>query len=92
MSADFDVAVSGAGQYQLGRSKEAALRIRHPTVSRRHAILIISDDDMIVYLRHDSGTNGTFLNGRKIQKVEPLEDGDQVKVGEVTLTARIKKT
>ncbi len=46
---------------------------------------------MVAYLRHDAGAAGTFLNGRKIQRVEPLQDGDQVKVGDVQLAVKIKK-
>ncbi len=49
----FDVAVSVAGEHQLGRSEQAVLRIRDATVSRRHAIVIISDDGGI----HLTGVN-----------------------------------
>jgi pSer/pThr/pTyr-binding forkhead associated (FHA) protein len=38
-----------------------------------------------VTLEHAGGANGTRLNGRPIDKPEPLSDGDEIGIGEVTL-------
>ena len=83
--------VSVPGEHVLGRSPEAPLRVDHPTVSRRHAAVILSDDRTSAYLRHEGGINGTRLNGKLVEKLMPLSDGDVVRVGEVELRAVVAR-
>ena len=83
--------VSASGEHVLGRSPEAALRVDHPTVSRRHAAVILSDDRKSAYLRHEGGINGTRLNGKLVDKLTPLADGDVVRVGEIELRAALAR-
>jgi len=83
--------VSASGEHVLGRSPEAALRVDHPTVSRRHAAVILSDDRKSAYLRHEGGLNGTRLNGKLVEKLTPLADGDVVRVGDVELRAALAR-
>lgn len=53
--------------------------ISDPTVSGHHAVIIISDDTMVI---EDLGsTNGTYINGEKIDMPYKLEDGLQIMVG-----------
>jgi pSer/pThr/pTyr-binding forkhead associated (FHA) protein len=86
-----DVAARDVGAHELGRAMEAALRVDHPTVSRRHARIIIADDRGIVYLQDAGGQNGTRLNGKDIDKLAPLSDGDRVGIGEVELRVALKR-
>jgi pSer/pThr/pTyr-binding forkhead associated (FHA) protein len=67
------------------------LRIDHPTVSRRHARLILGDDRAMVYLQDQGGANGTRLNGKEIAKLAPIADGDTVGIGEVELTVSLER-
>jgi pSer/pThr/pTyr-binding forkhead associated (FHA) protein len=82
--AGFDLAVTGPGLHDLGREPGLTLRIDHPSVSRRHARLVLSDD-LGVFLQDLGGANGTQLNGKDVEKPEPLRDGDVVRLGEVEL-------
>jgi hypothetical protein len=87
----FDLTAKEPGAHELGRSTEAPLRVNHPTVSRKHARIILSDDRGIVYVQDAGGANGTRLNGKAIEKLAPLSDGDRVGVGEVELTVSLKR-
>jgi DNA-binding winged helix-turn-helix (wHTH) protein len=72
------------GENVLGRVEDAAAWIESDSVSRRHARLTISGDRAVV---EDLGSkNGTFLNGRRIEKPQVLSDGDEIRLGQVTLT------
>ncbi len=81
--------VSGPGEHAIGRSPEAALRVDHPTVSRRHATVIVSDDRTAAYLRHEGGLNGTRLNAKLVEKLTPLTDGDVLSMGDVELRVAV---
>ncbi|MCA9297743.1 MAG: GGDEF domain-containing protein, partial [Phycisphaerales bacterium] len=70
------------GEYVMGRSTEAGVTIDDPSISRKHARLLISQDGCII---EDLGSsNGTELNDAKIDVV-PLRDGDIVRVGNTVL-------
>lgn len=59
------------------------------TLSRRHAKIVARDGD--VFLSEEIGTaNGTWINGGKVSKGEEVEvdDGDEIKLGRVTLRFR----
>jgi pSer/pThr/pTyr-binding forkhead associated (FHA) protein len=60
---------------QLGGDPE--LSRRHARVSRAEAGLVVEDL---------GSTNGTFVNGSRIDSPQPLVPGDRVEVGETTLT------
>lgn len=87
----FDLSVREPGAHELGRATEAPLRVNHPTVSRKHARVILSDDRGIAYLQDAGGANGTRLNGKAIEKLAPLTDGDRVGIGEVELKVVLKR-
>ena len=62
----------------LGRSRDCDVRLSDLNVSRRHAEIREQDDGWILV---DLGsTNGTLLNGRKVDR-EQLSDGDTITVG-----------
>jgi pSer/pThr/pTyr-binding forkhead associated (FHA) protein len=62
----------------LGRSRECDVRVADLNVSRRHAEVRDEDGD---YILVDLGsTNGTLLNGRRVD-TQRLEDGDTITVG-----------
>jgi pSer/pThr/pTyr-binding forkhead associated (FHA) protein len=50
-----------------------------PEVSRRHAVLVASSDGLAI---EDLGsTNGTWVNGERIARPEPIRAGDEVRFG-----------
>jgi len=68
----------------LGRGADADLRLDDPSVSRRHAEIVLSDPPRV----NDLGsTNGTFLDGERVQSAE-LYDGARVGIGSMTLVFR----
>lgn len=66
---------------QIGRSADNGLPINDAEVSRRHAQLVqLSDGN---YTIEDLGsTNGTFVNGVRIQTATRLQEGDTVDFGD----------
>lgn len=63
----------------IGRSSDNSIIINDNTVSRRHATLIISQNEFSV---KDLGSaNGTFVNGMRVAGVSRLQVNDILKVG-----------
>lgn len=72
-------------QTTLGRSREADIRIDDPSCSRLHALLNYRNHDSPdqapdVSLRDLGSSNGTFLNGERIEEA-PLKDHDKLVLG-----------
>ncbi|MGA2450791.1 MAG: GGDEF domain-containing protein [Polyangiaceae bacterium] len=72
----------------VGRGKTAHVRIDDPGASRSHARIVVSDDGK--YVLEDLGsTNGTFVDGVRVERVE-LKSGDRIRFGaSVTLSFAI---
>ncbi len=64
----------------VGRAVTTDLPIFDPTVSRRHAELVHTNDGVTV--RDIGSSNGTFVNGSRVTKTS-LSDGDAVTFGKV---------
>jgi pSer/pThr/pTyr-binding forkhead associated (FHA) protein len=62
----------------IGRSSELDMVLVEDMVSRKHAK--ITTDDKSVSIQDLGSTNGTFVNGEKIRKVE-LKYGDRILIG-----------
>jgi pSer/pThr/pTyr-binding forkhead associated (FHA) protein len=75
----------GAGSATLGRSRESALVLDDPAISRQHALLVVSADGVMV--RDLGSAGGTFLNGRRISE-EYLKLGDVLGMGSFTIVVR----
>lgn len=70
--------------FTIGRDFENTLCLANPTISRRHAELLIIDNDLFV--RDTNSRNGTFLNGRRIDNFERLRPGDMLQFGAAVFT------
>lgn len=67
----------------VGRAERADFVLDAALVSRLHCRLSAAADNVeVVDLK---STNGTFVNGKRVQKAR-LGDGDTLRVGRVTLT------
>jgi hypothetical protein len=67
------------GRYVIGRDYECDLRLTHDSVSRRHAMLTsVEGQWMVVDL---GSTNGTRINGWRLQVQTPLRPGDVLDLG-----------
>jgi DNA-binding winged helix-turn-helix (wHTH) protein len=78
------------GENLLGRVEEGRVWIESPTVSRRHARILVEGDR--AFLEDLASKNGTFLRGERIASPAPLADGDEIRLGRVTLTLRIMRS
>jgi hypothetical protein len=66
------------GAMQIGRSDESDIALNDPSVSRTHAV--IDTEGLAPTVRDLGSTNGTFVNGKRVQR-ESLRDGDDVRFG-----------
>ena len=70
----------------LGRDQQCGICIDAPSVSRRHARIVITDSDVSL---HDLGSkNGTRIGRMLIKSAVPLHNGDRIQLGSITLTFR----
>jgi pSer/pThr/pTyr-binding forkhead associated (FHA) protein len=71
----------------IGRGREAGVCLRHASVSRRHASL--SNTTAGFELRDCQSTNGTFVNGRRIDQPQLVKDGDRLTFGDISLVVEV---
>jgi DNA-binding winged helix-turn-helix (wHTH) protein len=81
-----DVVLRG-GNNLLGRDPEARVVLDHPSVSRRHAHIVV-DDDGEARIEDLGSRNGTYLRGKRLTGVLSLADGDAIRLGSVDMTYR----
>jgi hypothetical protein len=62
----------------VGRSSELDMVLVEDMVSRRHAKLTVTGDQM--FIQDLGSTNGTFVNGEKIKR-SALSEGDRILIG-----------
>lgn len=63
----------------IGRGDEADVRIEEQRVSRKHAVIKVSQDGQTI-IEDQGSSNGTFVNGVQVHRQE-LKDGDRIQVG-----------
>jgi DNA-binding winged helix-turn-helix (wHTH) protein len=76
----------GDGVHVIGRDDEVAIPLSSPTVSRRHAKIVIAG--AVATLEDAGSKNGTFVRGQAVTSPLQLADGDQIKIGAFQLTFR----
>jgi serine phosphatase RsbU (regulator of sigma subunit) len=70
------------GTHLIGRADDAALKLVQPSVSRRHAEIVVEGTQATV---RDLGShNGTLLNGAKVDDPMPIKAGDVIEVANIT--------
>ncbi len=67
------------GLYTIGRGDACKIRLRHPEVSERHALLTLRETGVTIEDLHSS--NGTIVGGRPIQEPTRLRADDVVSLG-----------
>jgi pilus assembly protein CpaF len=74
------------GEVTLGRSRGCGVVLRDPSVSRGHALLSVRQGR--VTLQDLRSSNGTYVNGKRLEKETVVEDGDRLVIGETELFLR----
>jgi DNA-binding winged helix-turn-helix (wHTH) protein len=78
--------VLAQGENLLGRQAGAVAWLDSPSVSRRHARIVVSGATATI---EDLGSrNGTRVAGRAVEGRVPLSDGDEIRLGSVAMTFR----
>jgi EAL domain-containing protein (putative c-di-GMP-specific phosphodiesterase class I) len=72
--------------FSVGRQPENELCVANPTVSKRHAELVLAEGRLLV--RDLGSRNGTFLNGQRVGELEEVRDGDRLQFGTALFTVR----
>jgi hypothetical protein len=69
------------GASLLGRGPECDIVLRDPSISRRHARLIVADDGVV--LTDLDSTVGVLVNGERIMGSSPVSPGDAITFGSI---------
>lgn len=71
----------------IGRQHDCAVCLDDPAVSRRHARIVREGN---TYHIEDLGSsNGTYVNGARIERKQPLREGDTLQIGPYVLSLRL---
>lgn len=78
--------ILGQSQITIGRHPQAVLRFdpdQDLDVSSQHAVVTLVRDTWV--LRDLGSTNGTFVNGKRLERARVAKAGDVIKVGSTEL-------
>ena len=73
----------------IGRLDDNDLVLQTPALSRRHALLAAGPGSYT--LTDLQSSNGTYLNHELVKRPMPLNDGDEIQIGEVVLRYRVNR-
>jgi len=77
------------GENLIGRGGDARIVTESVRVSRHHARILVSRDGIVI---EDLGSkNGTFVGGRRIDGPTTLTNGDEVRIGDVSVVFRCRE-
>ncbi|HXO21692.1 MAG TPA: FHA domain-containing protein [Thermoanaerobaculia bacterium] len=74
------------GEVTVGRSRSCGVVLRDPSVSRGHALLSVTP--VRIAIQDMRSSNGTYLNGRRLEAETELADGDRLVIGETEIYLR----
>lgn len=80
-------AVRVTGKLDIGRHPKNEMALADPDVSRRHASVILMEDGLFV--TDHASSNGTFVNGRRVNEPVPVSEGDLIRVGGSEFVVRL---
>ncbi len=77
------------GEVVLGRGADDVIEFDSPTVSRRHARILVGEQ---ITLEDLGSKNGTFVRDRSVKQPVRLSDGDRIRIGSFLLTFRARSS
>ena len=69
------------GMNRIGRAADNDIILQNLAASSHHAEIFYDPNSDKVYIRDLKSTNGTYVNGKRIQKPKILEQDDQIRIG-----------
>lgn len=75
------VVTINSSPFRIGRLPDLSLTLSSNSVSKQHAELVVQDGELTV--RDLGSTNGTFVNGQRIQQPTPLHADDLLQLASV---------
>jgi pSer/pThr/pTyr-binding forkhead associated (FHA) protein len=75
----------------IGRASSFAKFDQDPEMSRKHLLVKVNDSGEI-FIEDQGSTNGSFLNGKRLQGMHIVRPNDEVRVGSILLRCRAKTT
>lgn len=80
--------VAVENEVSIGRADVSDIVLGDGGLSRKNTSFFIDEGELFV--ADEGSTNGTFVNGEKVSRPRPLQNGDEVKLGsETTVRVRI---
>jgi pSer/pThr/pTyr-binding forkhead associated (FHA) protein len=76
-------------QFLVGRDPQCHLRPASPLISKRHCALIQKDGK--AFIRDFGSTNGTYVNGDRVEGERELNNDDKLQIGPIHLTVRLEQ-
>lgn len=74
-------------KFLIGRGDECHIRPQNKLVSRKHCAILV--DENTVTVEDFGSTNGTLVNGERIQQQRELSNGDRLKIGPLELEVQL---
>ena len=73
----------------VGRSIGNNIRVDMQEISKSHALITCAESK--VYVVDSNSTNGTFMNGKRLEMDQPetVKTGDEIRFGDKTFTIRL---
>jgi phosphoserine phosphatase RsbU/P len=67
----------------IGRASDCSIPIKDRYLSRKHAEIIADGDAWV--LKDLGSANGTYLNGARVERDQPLNTGDRIRLGDTEI-------
>ena len=67
------------GEYFIGRGDSCQIRLRHPEISERHAVLILHHP--LAFIKDSGSSNGVIINGVSIDEKVPVRSDSVIGIG-----------
>lgn len=71
----------GEGVCVVGRSESCSVTLKDDRVSGSHMEIAFNKETGEYMAQDTKSTNGTWLNGRSLNDLSPLSDGDRIELG-----------
>lgn len=76
------------GDNTLGAGHNNDIVVDQPAVSWNHALIICRNGK--VFAQDSASTNGTFINGKRVERPQQLENGDTITFGNISFQVWLK--